>query len=173
MFCQFCIKHYFPELREALEKSLCEVEEVSIDTTGAPVYVGFDMSSKIDLTSVAFIIPYQTGDHDDMGNPVVKYILYTHSFIPNREKLVERTRLDHFDYEMCERLGFLEVTDTQIVDQSRVMKYVLDTCHEHNWKIQTLCFDPNNASKIMMDLSNEGYEVEEVFQSHKSLNEST
>lgn len=151
----------------------CEVEEVSIDTTGAPVYVGFDMSSKIDLTSVAFIIPYQTGDHDDMGNPVVKYILYTHSFIPNREKLVERTRLDHFDYEMCERLGFLEVTDTQIVDQSRVMKYVIETCHEHDWKIQTLCFDPANASKIMMDLSNEGYEVEEVFQSHKSLNEST
>lgn len=151
----------------------CEVGEVSIDTTGAPVYVGFDMSSKIDLTSVAFIIPYQTGDHDDMGNPVVKYILYTHSFIPNREKLVERTRLDHFDYEMCERLGFLEVTDTQIVDQSRVMKYVIETCHEHDWKIQTLCFDPANASKIMMDLSNEGYEVEEVFQSHKSLNEST
>ncbi len=30
-----------------------------------------------------------------------------------------------------------------------------------------------NASKIMMDLSNEGYTVEEVFQSHKSLNEST
>ena len=151
----------------------CEVDEISIDTTGSPVYVGFDMSSKIDLTSVAFIIPYQTGSFDDMGNQVVRYILYTHSFIPNREKLVERTRLDHFDYEMCERLGFLEVTDTQIVDQSRVMKYVIDTCREHNWKIQTLCFDPANASKIMMDLSNEGYDVEEVFQSHKSLNEST
>ena len=30
-----------------------------------------------------------------------------------------------------------------------------------------------NASKLMMDLSDEGYDVEEVFQSHKSLNEST
>lgn len=30
-----------------------------------------------------------------------------------------------------------------------------------------------NASKIMMDLSNEGYDVEEVYQSHKSLNEAT
>ncbi len=36
-----------------------------------------------------------------------------------------------------------------------------------------MCFDPANASKIMIDLSNEGYAVEEVFQSHKSLNEST
>ena len=39
--------------------------------------------------------------------------------------------------------------------------------------IKCLCFDPANASKLMMDLSNEGYDVEEVFQSHKSLNEST
>lgn len=30
-----------------------------------------------------------------------------------------------------------------------------------------------NASKIMMDLSDEGYVVEEVYQSHRSLNEST
>ena len=35
------------------------------------------------------------------------------------------------------------------------------------------CFDPANAGKLMMDLSNEGFTVEEVYQSHKSLNEST
>ena len=40
-------------------------------------------------------------------------------------------------------------------------------------KIQCLCFDPANASKLMMDLSDEGYDVEEVFQSHKHLNEAT
>ena len=39
--------------------------------------------------------------------------------------------------------------------------------------IECLCFDPANAAKLMMDLSDEGYEVEEVYQSHKSLNEST
>ena len=36
-----------------------------------------------------------------------------------------------------------------------------------------MCFDPANAAKLMMDLAEEGYIVEEVFQSHKSLNEST
>ena len=151
----------------------CEVLEIPIDTRGMQVYVGFDMSSKIDLTSVAFIIPYQTGEMDRSGEPIVKYILSTHSFIPNREKLVERTRKDHFDYEMCERLGFLSVTNTPIVDQSYVMQYALNTCKLMQWEIQCLCFDPANASKIMMDLSAEGYDVEEVYQSHKSLNEST
>lgn len=151
----------------------CCVEELPVDTAGMPVYVGFDMSAKIDLTSVAFVIPYQTDQMDEQGGTIVNYIVYSHSFIPNREKMVERTRLDHFNYDAAERGGFLEVTDSPIVNQSRVMQYVLETCEAHKWKIQCLCFDPANASKIMMDLSDEGYDVEEVFQSHKSLNEST
>lgn len=40
-------------------------------------------------------------------------------------------------------------------------------------RIKSLWDNNVNASKLMMDLSAEGYEVEEVFQSHKSLNEST
>lgn len=151
----------------------CQVDEISIDTHGMSVYVGFDMSAKIDLTSVAFMIPYQSGEYDQTGKEIVKYILYVHSFIPNREKLAERKAKDKVDYDAWERMGFLTVTDTPIVDQNVVMKYVLDTCQENDWNIECLCFDPANASKLMMDLSNEGYVVEEVYQSHKHLNEAT
>lgn len=151
----------------------CRVEELPIDTKGMSVYVGFDMSAKIDLTSVAFVIPFLSGEKDQTGKEIVKYIIYSHSFIPNREKLAERKVKDKVDYDAWERMGFLTVTNTPIVDQNAVMSYVLHTCAEHEWSIETLCFDPANASKLMMDLSNEGYEVEEVFQSHKSLNEST
>lgn len=151
----------------------CQVDEIPIDTRGMSVYVGFDMSAKIDLTSVAFAIPYESEELDDSENRVVKYIVYSHSFIPNREKLTERKARDKVDYDAWERMGFLTVTDTPIVDQNAVMKYVLDTCKKNGWTIETLCFDPANASKIMMDLSEEGYEVEEVYQSYKSLNEST
>lgn len=87
--------------------------------------------------------------------------------------MAERKAKDKVDYDAWEREGFLTVTDTPIVDQNAVMQYALDTCAKNNWKIETLCFDPANASKLMMDLSNEGYDVEEVYQSHKSLNEST
>ena len=57
-------------------------QELPVDVTGRPVYVGSDMSSKIDLTSVAFIVPYQCDAVDAQGKPVVRYILWTHSFIP-------------------------------------------------------------------------------------------
>ena len=151
----------------------CQVEAIQIDTKGMPVYVGFDMSAKIDLTSVAFVIPFESEEKDPEGKPIVKYIVYSHSFVPSREKLVERKRKDKAPYDAWEREGFLTVTNTPIVDQGTVMRYVLNTCRENKWEIETLCFDPANASKLMMDLSDEGYEVEEVYQSHKSLNEST
>lgn len=151
----------------------CEVDEIPIDTHGMSVYVGFDMSAKTDLTSVAFMLPYLSGEFDAEEKEIVKYIVYSHSFIPNREKLAERKAKDKVDYDAWERMGFLTVTNTPIVDQSAVMRYVLETCRENEWKIECLCFDPANAAKLMMDLSDEGYTVEEVFQSHKSLNEST
>jgi phage terminase large subunit-like protein len=151
----------------------CQVDEIPIDTRGMSVYAGFDMSAKIDLTSVAFVIPFLSGEYDQTGKEIVKYIVYSHSFIPNREKLAERKAKDKVDYDSWEREGFLSVTNTPIVDQNVIMQYVLDTCKKNDWKIECLCFDPANAGKLMMDLSNEGYDVEEVFQSHKSLNEST
>lgn len=152
---------------------LCQVEEYPIDLTGRPVYVGFDMSAKIDLTSVAFVFPFESEEKDANGKYIPKYIIETHSFIPNREKLAERVAVDKVPYDAWELRGFLTVTDTPIVDQSAVMEYVLTKCRENNWDIQCLCFDPANASKLMIELSDEGYDVEEVFQSHKSLNEST
>lgn len=151
----------------------CEVKELPIDIAGRPVYVGFDMSSKIDLTSVAFIIPYQCDVVDAQGKPVVRYIIWTHSFIPTTDKLREHIIKDKMPYDAWERMGYLTLTNTPIVDQNFVMKYVLDECEKYNLDVQCLCFDPANASKIMMDLSDQGYVVEEVFQSHKSLNEST
>lgn len=151
----------------------CEVEGLPIDITGQPVYVGFDMSAKTDLTSVAFVIPYLSGVYDGNGTEIVKYIVWTHSFIPTREKLQEHRIKDKAPYDYWERAGYLTVTDTPIVDQGAVMKYVLQECEENNLQIQKLCFDPANASKLMMDLNNEGYTVEEVFQSHKHLNEAT
>ena len=151
----------------------CQVDKLPVDTKGMSVYVGFDISAKIDLTSVAFILPFKSEEKDAEGEKIIKYIVYSHSFIPNREKLTERKRKDKADYDAWERMNLLTVTDTPIVDQNAVMKYVKDICKEHEWNIECLCFDPANAAKLMMDLSDEGYEVEEVYQSHKSLNEST
>lgn len=151
----------------------CEVRELPIDLKGRPVYVGFDMSAKIDLTSVTFVVPFQTEEKDEMGQKKVKYIVWSHSFIPTMEKLREHIIRDKVPYDAWERLGYLSLTNTPIVDQNYVMKYVMDECEKYSLDIQCLCFDPANASLLMMNLSDQGYTVEEVYQSVKSLNEAT
>ena len=151
----------------------CEVKKIPYNLENQPVYVGFDMSAKIDLTSVAFLLPILSEETDQTGKRIVKYVLFSHSFIPNRQKLMERKIKDKVPYDAWERNDYLTVTNTEIVDQNAVMEYVIKTCEANKWKIECLCFDPANASKIMMDLSNDGYIVEEVYQSHRSLNEST
>lgn len=144
----------------------CEVKTIPYDLKGKDVYVGFDMSAKIDLTSVAFIIPI-------FEDNTPKYILFSHSFVPNIEKLREREVVDKMPYSYWAEAGYITVTNTQIVDQQAVWEYVETFCQENELKINTLCFDPANASKMMMDLSTQGYECVEVYQSYRSLNEST
>lgn len=143
----------------------CEVENIPLNEK-APCYVGFDMSAKIDLTSVAFVVPMKTGD-------VVRYAVWSHSFIPNVEKLSERIKVDKMPYQAWVDNGYITVTDTPIVNQQAVIDYVLDFCQKMNFHIEMFCFDPANASKMMMELSDMGYSVVEVYQSHKSLNEAT
>lgn len=151
----------------------CEVSEFPVSLEGRPVYVGFDMSSKIDLTSIAFIVPYESEAYDESGKKIVKYLLWSHSFIPTYEALREHVLRDKAPYDAWKEQGFLTVTDTPIVHQGAVMQYVRMETEKYKLDVRCLCFDPANASKLMMDLSAEGYTVEEVYQSHRSLNEST
>lgn len=144
----------------------CEVKKIPYDLNNRVVFVGGDMSAKIDLTSLAFVIPI-------MDNGVKKYIVFSHSFIPNREKLRERCLIDKMPYDSWERQGYITVTDTPIVDQEAVIQYARKFCAKNKWEIDTWCFDPANATKVMMDLANEGENVTELFQSHQKLNEST
>lgn len=152
--------------------SACCVRELPESIEGMPVYVGFDMSAKGDLTSVAFDIVYKRGV-DEFGTDIIGHILFSHSFVPTREKLMEHVLVDKAPYDSWEREGFITVTNTQIVDQSAVMQYALDFIAEHKLDIQCFCFDPANASKALMDFSNAGYDCEEVYQSYRSLNEAT
>ena len=154
----------------------CERDECPIPLEGMPAYWGFDMSAKIDLTSVSLVVPYQTDELDDSGQKIVHYWVHVHSFIPTWDALKMHMVVDHVPYDSWERNGYLTVTDTQIVDQSTVMQYVFDYTQKHKLSISCLCFDPANASKLMMDLQNQygdGLDIEEVYQSHKSLNEPT
>ena len=151
----------------------CEVERIPIDITGMHCTVGIDISSKIDLTSAVFVIPFQSDELDAEGEPITKYILKHHSFIPNRDKLIERINVDKVPYDAWEREGYLTVTDSQVVDQKAVMLWVLDFAKKYQLHIDWWCLDPANASLFLTILQERGENAMEIYQSYSGLNDAT
>lgn len=143
----------------------CEVKSIPYELTGRDVYIGVDLSAKIDLTSVSMLFPIL--DKDTM-----KFVLFNHSFIP-KKKLVERMRVDKQPYDSWAMQKYLDLIDCEIVDQKYVINYIIDECKKYNWKINTICVDPANAGLFMTEMSDMGYNVVEVWQSQKSLNDAT
>lgn len=152
----------------------CQVDELPIDIHGMDCIVGCDMSAKIDLTAIAILIKYKDPEKEDIhGDPLVKYIVMQHSFIPNRERLLQRMRTDKAPYDAWEAEGFLSVTGTEIVDKDYVMAWVYEFIKEFDLHPICWAFDANNAAGIMSDVSKDGYTVYDVAQNYNSLNDAT
>lgn len=152
----------------------CEVKKLPIDLTGLSCVVGVDLSAKIDLSAVCFVIPFKNPDKlDAEGEPITQYIIFQHSFIPNREKLIEREITDKVPYSAWEQMGLLTVTGTQIVDQKAVMLWTLDKARELGLSIESWAIDPHNATMFMTTLSDRGENAIEVPQTYSVLNDPT
>lgn len=152
----------------------CEVDKLPVDIHGMQCVVGGDMSSKIDLTALAFVFKYEDPNEKDIdGEPVIKYIVMQHSFMPNREKLIERVNTDKVPYDAWEMQGYLSVTDTAIVNQKYVMEWAYDFIKEYDLDVVCWALDSSNAVWFMQELSDRGETVYDVAQNHKSLNDAT
>lgn len=152
----------------------CEVQELPIDIRGLQCVIGVDMSAKIDLTSVCFVIPYQDeNEQDEEGNPVTKYIILQHSFIPNRDILRAKEITDKFPYTASEMKGELSVTDSEIVNQKKIMLWALDKANELGLEIYGWACDPWNSAMFMTELSDKGHQVFDVSQTYGGLSEAT
>lgn len=152
----------------------CEVQELPIDIRGLQCVIGVDMSAKIDLTSICFVIPYQDeNEQDEEGAPVTKYIILQHSFIPNRDILRAKEITDKFPYTASEMKGELSVTDSDIVNQKKIMLWALDKANELGLEIYGWACDSWNAAYFMTELSERKHTVFDVSQTYGGLSEAT
>ena len=152
----------------------CEVQELPVDIRGLQCVIGVDMSAKIDLTSVCFVIPYQDeNEQDEEGAPVTKYIILQHSFIPNRDILRAKEITDKFPYTASEMKDELSVTDSEIVNQKKIMLWALDKANELGLEIYGWACDPWNSAYFMTELSERKHNVFDVSQTYGGLSEAT
>lgn len=146
----------------------CAVLKALEDFKGSKCYVGLDLSSGGDLTSVAIVIPYMAGE-------VKKYFVQTQSFIP-AGRVDEHIKTDKVPYDIWIKKGLVTVTQTLggiKTDYKYIINYLEKLIKEYDLKPQLICYDPHNASAFLSDLEALGFDSVSVTQTAKELNDAT
>ncbi len=152
-----------------LEKwKACASDMTLEDMVGKECYVGLDLSSGGDLTSIALEFPLNIDGQR-------KYFIHSHSFIPAK-RLEEHIRTDKAPYDIWLKEGLLTVTETLggiKTDYKYIFAYLNELIVKYNLKIKAIAYDPHNASAFLNDLESFGVDTVEIAQNTKSLNEPT
>lgn len=128
-------------------------------------YVGIDLSSSGDLTSISLIFPME----------IDRYYLYSHSFMP-RGRLAEHQETDLAPYDLWEQQGLLTVTGGEM-DFMNDYKFIISHLKELKERLGLeflgIGIDPHNAGGVMEDLEEFGCPVVTITQSARNLNDAT
>lgn len=114
--------------------------------TGAPCWVGVDMSATTDLTAVVAAF------RDGAGG----YVVLPHFFCP-AENLRARGERDGVPYPQWAKEGFITATPGNAIDYAAVTQHIRDLCQRFD--VRELAFDVAYAQPVMGPLLEEGYPV--------------
>jgi phage terminase large subunit-like protein len=121
-----------------------------------PCYLGMDLSSKLDLTSVAAFFP-------DTFSVLIYF------WIPE-DNLLERKRRDVFDYPRYVDEGYITATPGNWVDQRAVRNQVVELADAYD--VVEVGFDSWNATQMATWLQDdEGLTIVEMRQGTKTMSE--
>jgi phage terminase large subunit-like protein len=128
-------------------------------------WVGLDLSSGGDLTTLALEFPLQAG----------RFYLYSHSFMP-RGRLAEHVETDLAPYDLWEQMGLITVTggETSFMnDYEFIIAHLSELKERLGLNFLGIGIDPHNAAGVMQDLETFGCPVVTITQSARNLNDAT
>lgn len=142
----------------------CESDMSLEDMIGKSFYLGIDLSSGGDLTSIALVFP-------------VGELFYVHSqsFMPFL-RLEEHEKTDKAPYRIWAKQGQLILTDGGFglkTDYKYIIQYLKDLIDDYNLTCLACGYDPHNAGAFISDLDFLGCDLIEIGQSARSLNDAT
>lgn len=146
----------------------CGVDQTLRDHRGRECFLGVDLSSGGDLTSVALVFP--------PGQPDEPAYVWSHSFIPEL-RLAEHERTDDVPYRLWVATGLVTVTSGMYgvkTDYKTVVAKLRQVISEHDLRVVGCGYDRHNADTFLADLEDVvSCDLTEVVQSAKSLNDAT
>lgn len=136
-----------------------------VETGRRDCWVGLDLSSGGDLTTLALEFPKEDGG----------YYLYSHSFMP-RGRLDEHIETDLAPYDLWEQMGLITVTGgatSFMNDYHFIVAHLKELQERYGLNFLGIGIDPHNAAGVMQDLEAFGCPVVLITQSARNLNDAT
>lgn len=136
-----------------------------VEAGNTECYVGLDLSSGGDLTTLALEFPLDNS----------KYYVYSHSFMP-RGRLEEHIETDLAPYDLWEQQGLITVTGGStdyMNDYKFIVAHLKELQERYGLTFKSIGIDPHNAPGVMQDLEAFGCPVITVTQSARNLNDAT
>ena len=128
-------------------------------------YVGLDLSSGGDLTTLALEFPTTAG----------RFYLHSQSFMP-RGRLEEHMETDLAPYPLWEQAGLITITGGAsdfMNDYKFIISYLSELQERYGLNFLGIGIDPHNAAGVLQDLEAFGCPVVKITQSARSLNDAT
>lgn len=143
----------------------CESDVTIEEMKGKECYLGIDLSSGGDLTSISLVFPLE---HE-------KIYIYSHSFMPEL-RLAEHEKTDDVPYRMWVSKGLLTLTSGAFgvkTDYKFIINHLKELVEKYEIRILEVGYDSHNASVFLQDLDFLACDLTEIKQSAKSLNDAT
>jgi phage terminase large subunit-like protein len=122
---------------------------------GRRCWIALDLASKVDIAALEMLFPLGDGH----------YARYGKSYLP--EATVEDPKNAH--YQQWRDQGFLEVTDGNIIDFSRIEEDVLELCEM--FEVTDVSYDPFQGTYLSTRLQDRGVSVVEFKQTVERLSD--
>lgn len=143
----------------------CGSDRTLEDFRGRTCWVGLDLSSGGDLTTLAL----------EFEEPDDRFYIWSHSFMP-RGRLEEHIETDLAPYDLWVEMELITVTGGATDyknDYKFIIKQLAELVETYDLKIAAIGIDPHNADGILSDLEAFGVPVVIITQSARALNDAT
>ncbi|EPZ54722.1 phage Terminase family protein [[Clostridium] sordellii ATCC 9714] len=143
----------------------CASDLTISDMEGKECFLGIDLSSGGDLTSIALIFPLEDGT----------IFIHSHSFMPEL-RLLEHENSDDAPYRIWVEDELLTLTTGAFgikTDYKFIINYLKDLLEKYQITVKSCGYDNHNASAFIADLDFLGCDLIDIPQSAKALNDAT
>ena len=125
---------------------------------GKDCYLGMDLSSTTDLTSLAVLFPPQGQQLD--------WRVFWHCWLP-RAGIEERVRNDKIPYQLWADQGYLTLTEGDVIDYTVLETTILEI--KKFYRVQEVCSDRAMAAMLVQRLEKAGLVCVDIPQTYQGL----